>query len=490
MEALSGVASVTAVIDISVKIASLCYQYSVAVKDAKKDIECFLERVVRLKNALKGVTELMARRDGTRLSVTHKLAGSLNDCGLLLEELEAKLGPSKNRRAVSRLGGRALKWPFTSKEVGRIAVKLQECEQTFILVLQVDQTWVFRYSHVEVQSRTANKSYWYRDLILDINQKMDFVDKIDLPKLPIAKGASFDSHMEEHNARCLENTRVKLQNQIAEWAKDRSGRPMFWLNGMAGTGKSTIARTVAQSFADKGQLGASFFFKRGVGDCGNAARFFTTIATDLMIHLPGLIPGIRKAIQTDPAISERSLKDQFEKLIFQSLSEIQKVPPQALSLVVVIDALDECDREDDIRTILKLLARTKDITPLSLQVFLTSRPELPIRLGFKQMSDKTYQDLILHEIPQQTIEQDIVLYLEYELRMIREQRSLSSHWPGKDQFQTLVKMAIPFFIFAATACKYIGDNRGNPKRRLEIVLQYQTASQVSKLDKTYLPIIE
>lgn len=46
---------------------------------------------------------------------------------------------------------------------------------------------------------------------------------------------------------------------------------------MAGTGKSTIARTVARSFADEGQLDASFFdffFKKGEGDRGTAGRFF------------------------------------------------------------------------------------------------------------------------------------------------------------------------------------------------------------------------
>ena len=113
-------------------------------------------------------------------------------------------------------------------------------------------------------------------LLLELDQKIDFA------KLPIAKGASFNSHMDEHNAKCLENTRVELQRHIAEWARNKNGKPIFWLNGMAGTGKSTIARTVAQKFADNGQLGASFFFKKGEGDRGNAARFFTTIATDLM----------------------------------------------------------------------------------------------------------------------------------------------------------------------------------------------------------------
>ena len=93
----------------------------------------------------------------------------------------------------------------------------------------------------------------YRGLILSADRKLSLVDektddllsKIDVVKLPIAKGASFDSHMEEHNARCLSNTRVELLSQITEWAKDRNGKPIFWLNGMAGMGKSMIARTVA-----------------------------------------------------------------------------------------------------------------------------------------------------------------------------------------------------------------------------------------------------
>jgi hypothetical protein len=92
---------------------------------------------------------------------------------------------------------------------------------------------------------------------------------------------------------------------------------------MAGTGKSTIVRIIAQSFADKAQLGASFFFKKGEGNCGNAFKFFITVATDLMIHILGLMAGIRKAIDADPGISEKALKDQFEKLILQPLIEIK-----------------------------------------------------------------------------------------------------------------------------------------------------------------------
>jgi hypothetical protein len=200
---------------------------------------------------------------------------------------------------------------------------------------------------------------------------------------------------------------------------------------MAGTGKSTIAGTVAQPFEDQDQLGASFFFKKGKGERGNATRFFTTIAADLMARVPGLIAGIRKALDADPAIPDRALKDQFEKLILQPLSKIQQAPSQALASIVLIDALDECEREEDIQTILQLLARTKDMKLVSLRILVTSRSEFPICLGFRQKLDGTYQDLVLYNVPKTTIEHDINLFITHELEKIREQRLLSSDWPSR-----------------------------------------------------------
>jgi WD40 repeat protein len=322
-----------------------------------------------------------------------------------------------------------------------------------------------------------------RVLTVDIGQKLD------LAKLPIATGASYNSHSEEHNARCLENTRTALLHDITDWANKKESKSIFWLSGMAGTGKSTIARTIAQLFASQDQLGASFFFKRGEGERGNASRFFTTIAKDLVAYEPGLLPGIRKALDEDSAISDRALKDQFEKLILQPLLGIKQARSHALARVIVIDALDECEQERDIRVILQLFARTKAIQPLPLRILVTSRPELPIRLGFKEMPDGTYQDLILHEVPRSTIEHDIRLFLENELVTIRKARMLSSDWPAIHQILALVELAVPLFIYAATVCRYVGTKGSNPKEYLNKVLGYQK-STFSQLDRTYLPILD
>jgi hypothetical protein len=307
--------------------------------------------------------------------------------------------------------------------------------------------------------------------------------------LSIAEGASYNSHNEEHNARCLPNTRTELLAQITQWANNEGGKPIFWLCGMAGTGKSTIARTIAESLASRGQLGASFFFKRGEGERGKSSRFFTTIATDLVKHEPGMLPGIRKALEKDSAISQRALKDQFEKLILQPLLGMKQIRSRPLARVVVIDALDECEQEADILAILQLLARTKDIRPVPLQIVVTSRPELHIRLGFKEMPNGTYQDLVLHEVPRSTIEHDIRLFLEHELSLIQKERRLSADWPSSHQIIALVELAVPLFIYAATVCRFVGTKGRNPTKYLDKVLEYKK-STFSQLDRTYLPVLE
>jgi hypothetical protein len=140
MDGLSAAANVIAVVDISAKIASLCFQYSVAVKNAKEDIGRLQRKVNDIKDVLGEVQQLLDGRDKTRLSATNKLLDSLKECFLQLEELKTQLELGKTRKAMSQFGVRALKWPFTSKEVEKIVASLERYEQTFSLALQADQT--------------------------------------------------------------------------------------------------------------------------------------------------------------------------------------------------------------------------------------------------------------------------------------------------------------------------------------------------------------
>lgn len=144
MDGLSGAASVIAVIDISAKITSICYKYYEAVKDAKDDIERVQRKVGDIERVLKSIKKLLDGPQKAQLSTAHGLFESLEQClqelEKLEEKLEEKLKPGKTHKVMSRFGMRALKWPFTSKEVESIISRLERYEHTFTLALQIDQT--------------------------------------------------------------------------------------------------------------------------------------------------------------------------------------------------------------------------------------------------------------------------------------------------------------------------------------------------------------
>ncbi|KAL7760741.1 hypothetical protein ACKLNR_010831 [Fusarium oxysporum f. sp. zingiberi] len=307
--------------------------------------------------------------------------------------------------------------------------------------------------------------------LLDLYQSIP-IQNVDyrtaLNQLPVAEGASFDSRAEEHNPTCLPGTRVELLKDVYRWIDDPNSKTIFWLNGMAGTGKSTIARTIAQERHKSGDLGATFFFKRGEMDRGNLNKLMSTLAHQLALSIPGVALFIRKTLNTDPAVVGKTMKEQFEKLIQEPLSEAAAMPITPSLVMIVIDALDECDQEADIRLLINILSQAKTGCP-RLRVFLTSRPELPVRLGFSEVHG-SYQDLVLHDIPTEIVKHDIVVFLNDGFKKVRFDFNMTS----------LAQMAVPLFVFAATICRFVGNRKRNsPQTQLHKVLDYKSNGHVA-----------
>ena len=208
-----------------------------------------------------------------------------------------------------------------------------------------------------------------------------------------------------------------------------------------------------------------------------------------------MAPYVRKEIECDPSIHHKPLKDQFEKLILNPIRMVEK-PSQSTTMIIVFDALDECDNLDDIKLVIYLLSRLQGSASIRLKFLVTSRPELPIQLGFRDI-DGTYEAIVLQEIPQPVIKHDITVFLELDLAEIRRaynqsvetDRQVPSDWPGAD-IQKLVDMAVPLFILAATICRFLRDRRlGRPQDQLQRFL-HQKGSQGSNLNATYFPVVE
>jgi hypothetical protein len=97
-------------------------------------------KVSDITHILEKLKQLLDSHEKKRLSSTHGLLDSLSQCLWELEDVKAKLDPRKTRKTMSRISFRALKWPFTSKQIDKIVLTLEGYQQMFMLALQVDQT--------------------------------------------------------------------------------------------------------------------------------------------------------------------------------------------------------------------------------------------------------------------------------------------------------------------------------------------------------------
>lgn len=311
-----------------------------------------------------------------------------------------------------------------------------------------------------------------------------------LNSLPTAKDAPFSTRKREHEQTCLPGTRTDLLRDIYNWVDGESPQSIFWLSGMAGTGKSAIAQTVAATYSAKEALGASFFFSRGGGDVGHAEKFVTSVAFQLANTVPALKLKICDAISKRSDIATQSLRDQWHDLVLDPLSNLDGKDCQS-RYVLVIDALDECEDQQDIQIILQLLAEVRLLKIVQLRVFLTSRPEVQIRYDFKQIHKDEHQDFVLHEIEQSIVDHDISVFLREKLGLIRRKYQLHADWPEERAITVLVQNSHGLFIWAATACRFIEQGGELAERRLSLLIRPANSAlePERKLDEIYTTVL-
>ena len=217
------------------------------------------------------------------------------------------------------------------------------------------------------------------------------------------------------------------------------------------------------------RLGASFFFSRGGGDIGDAEKFVTTIAQQLAISIPSLKKHMCDALKESPKIASLSLHDQWQQLVLRPLSKLGENGCQS-PYILVVDALDECDDDDDVRIVIRLLTRARSLKTVQLRVFLTSRPESPIRKEFDRITDAEHNDFVLNIRPL-IVDNDISVFFEHNLKLIGQAQDLDICWPDEETIKSLIQAAGGLFIWAATACRFIQDGALFVDERVQALLE-------------------
>ena len=265
---------------------------------------------------------------------------------------------------------------------------------------------------------------------------------------------------------CLRGTRGDVLLQLEHWLKDEQDHHIFWLNGLAGTGKSTIAQTFAEiNFAD-GKLGASFFCSRDFEDRSNLQSIFPTLAFQLAYWYPLFREQLVRTLRANPSVGRESLCSQMKKVIVGPLKATH------IQTLIIIDALDECRDEEPASAILSVLSQYTDEIPW-VKFFITGRPEPQIRSGFRLKSLRPITEVLrLHDVERSLVDSDIKLFLRTQLANIAKTQSncnFTEDWPSLHDIDILCKKAAGLFIYASTLVKFIGSKYHLPTERLALI---------------------
>ncbi|KAF9517895.1 hypothetical protein BS47DRAFT_1325747 [Hydnum rufescens UP504] len=316
-----------------------------------------------------------------------------------------------------------------------------------------------------------------------------------LMALPHAPYAAHDSFREDAPSSCLVGTRVAVLEEISTWSESANGErpPIYWLNGVAGIGKSTIAKTVAERAQEKRMLGATFFFSRKKESLWDPALVLPTLAFQLAQSDDAFRNVIVDAIERDSEAGRKTLLSQLQKLI---LSPLLTIDPRRSPILIVLDALDECE-ENGATNILELMFTHLIRIPF-LRILITSRPQPHLSSVFNKAS--SLAETALHDIDASVVDQDIRLYISTELAKIPRKLGLDmpTDWATeaeKNALDTLVKKSGKLFVYAAVVIGFIGDGWvRDPQFQLGLILNTWSLKQAqakpySPLDKLYMEVL-
>jgi len=326
-------------------------------------------------------------------------------------------------------------------------------------------------------------------LLVGTHTHESIAELLVLNTCPNARGAGY-----QHGDRrgCLTGTRETILDEIESWTRDFDESPIYWLNGLAGTGKSAIAQTIAEHLFADGQLGASFFCSRDFKDRRDLHLIFPTLSYQLAYRYPNFRSFLVPLLQSNPGIGDESLFNQMEKLIVTPLRE------EDISTVIVIDALDECADDEPQSAILSVMGHFITEIP-KVKFFITGRPEPCIQSGFRLKLLQPWTEVfVLHMVEDAVVSSDIRRFLEVQLSELAQRFQLSN-WPSDESINILCQRAAGLFTYAAATVKFLDHKVHTPKQRLDMIVTfpecttYEGGARIkgnSTLDSLYTSILQ
>ncbi|TFK61525.1 hypothetical protein BDN72DRAFT_904028 [Pluteus cervinus] len=295
------------------------------------------------------------------------------------------------------------------------------------------------------------------------------------------KSASFDAAERGDPPTCHPDTRIAAQDSLIAWRSNRTAGPVRLISGWVGTGKTTIAQTMAEYWAKHGQLAGSFFFSRS-----SKERSQTNWVLETILHQFLQVFGADVDIGH---LSKLEIRDKLVKVL-ESVSPSLREP-----VVIVIDGLDEISITDDRVSLLGYILSSLDRLGSSIKFLISCRPERPLDDLFHEFAPKLGSSYRIHLGQSAGDNDDIRTFFLVSFNQICQHRRLAGAisikagpWPSQKEVEWLVDRASGQFVFAATGVRFVDDENEDPVEMLNLIMEQRTSS-FEAIDQLYIVIL-
>ena len=246
---------------------------------------------------------------------------------------------------------------------------------------------------------------------------------------------------------CMEGTRKLVLEQVITWVTNGSeqadGGNTYWIYGLPGIGKTSLAHSICARLHDKEQLAGAYFCRRDDQELREPRNILPTLIRKLAILFPPFRSIVAECLRNDPNVTPESMRP---TLFLDFIRKLPRLPKK--TLVFVIDALDECGNTQSRPGILKVLTDAVAHAPW-LKVIITSRQEVDIQRFFEGLTRHLQYDLTADK----ETTYDLRIFAKDRFNTVASMRYLQTPWPEPLLFDGVITRAAGLFIFIETLAR-------------------------------------
>ncbi|KAF5310890.1 hypothetical protein D9619_008211 [Psilocybe cf. subviscida] len=319
------------------------------------------------------------------------------------------------------------------------------------------------------------------DIVIEKRRQADLIRELCIE---VATSALRNAVGQEPESICFPGTRLRVFSEINEWIAGKGGSGhqcrIMWLTGPAGCGKSAIIQSVFNSCLENQLAVASFFFRREDATRNRIRPLVPTLAYQLAVH-PGF-PGakdearqvVASLIDDNPLLFTLSIEIQFRQL----LQCIQPLSSDPKPVILLIDALDECDpkeRKEQGTLIEALRTLLGEVNGYRFKLLIASRDEAHLKMRFASMRQMVHTIHLDNNTYNSKDDIEALVSALFDSiksthpLMVQDDLNLGT-WPADDDINHIVSKSSGQFLYAATVMQFIAEPRRSPVDSLRTVI--------------------